>query len=145
MRVLRSLDEEHHTILLPETRRAISDLETQFCTLLHAWDQLTAQMVLHHCSATAVLRSVHSSHNSERYRQRGRPRVPIDGEQLIYPYSCDFSYSQVADMHLVHRYTIWRRCQTLGIPTSWCVTKTLFGNWCKILFLEFFQIFWTTT
>ena len=120
VRTLRSLET---LVLLPDTTRVIANLDHQFSALLQIWNQLASVAATgsHACCATALLRSVpNTTADRERdpERGRGRPPVPIDGDQIVYLHSCGFSWSRIAEMHLVHRSTIWRRCQALGIPTS---------------------------
>jgi hypothetical protein len=118
VRTLRFLNTDRQASLLAATRHALARLEHQFCMLLQTWDQLESSSAQHTCSSTAVPRSSDSCTTSVIYKGRGRPPVPIDGEQLIYRHSSRFSWARKADMHLVSRSTIRRRCQPLGISTS---------------------------
>ena len=140
--------QEGQETLQPEASQILSDLEHQFRLLLQSWNQLVGVDGHRSCSTTAVLRPRDSClvQIPDSVRGRGRPPTLIDGDQIIYLRACGFTWTKIAEMHLVNRSTIWRRCQGLGIPTSRLFIQ--FVNWSlisnKFYVLEVFPIFQTT-
>lgn len=98
------ISQESETIVL----ESINHLLSAFIQLQYIWRDKYNSLQLRSVNEPATLSGV----GLEDISGPGRPRVSINLDQVVYLLQSGFKFSQIADMFLVHRSTLWRRLKS---------------------------------